>query len=188
MKLVIDAYNVLHCTHILPARYAMISPYGLCQLVDRSVWRGHDTLVVCDGALPLLVKEPPVPAGTQVIYAGGGKDADSLIEHIIEQDTATRDMSVVSNDRRIQRAAKRRKAKVVASEAFLRSLVRNDQVDESTHTKPTKIGEHDEWMDIFADESDPKPTTKPNGKPASETERWMREFGFDGNESDVTES
>ncbi len=124
MAIIIDAYNVLHCTHILPDRYAMMEVGGMCDLLSRSRWRRGRMVVVCDGTVPRFgIGEHD---DVHLIYAGGGKDADSVIEGLIEKDTGPRDLVVVSNDRRIQRAARKRRASVMSSEDFLLGLVGSD--------------------------------------------------------------
>ena len=49
--LIIDAYNALHCSHLLPDAHAMVSATGLAQLLDRHDVPPHrgGAVVVADG-------------------------------------------------------------------------------------------------------------------------------------------
>ncbi len=188
MSIILDAYNVLHCTHILPSKHAMMNVTQLCRLLADSHWQTGRIVVVCDGTRNALDED--VPGNVELIYAGGGRDADSVIERLIADDNAPRDLTVVSNDRRVQSAARRRKAKVLASEDFLRDLVRRKPP--RPKGKPQTEADADKWVKEFGldgDASLPDLPASPNdnqqssppsgGGGGSETERWMREFGFD---------
>ncbi len=215
MPLLIDAYNVLHCTHTLPERYAVMDVSAMCVLIERSRWSGEAATVVCDG-----VRKPTegfYNGPVELVYAGSGRDADSVIEKRIDTADNPRQLIVVSNDRRIIRAARRRRCRQLSSEDFLQLLVRT-RLDQSPDAKPDTIGTPDAWMrefdldDTTADRIDrdlaeqhrPAPPSKPesdepedNDIPEidipprigdSETDYWLREFGFgdeDERERDV---
>ncbi|MEX0741392.1 MAG: hypothetical protein WD079_01260, partial [Phycisphaeraceae bacterium] len=106
--LMLDAYNVLHCSYVLPDRYAMVDPAGLCEMIRSSGLsaRGGNggAVVVCDGAPKPHERSDDGGGGVDLVYAGPGRDADTLLEQMIARDTAPRQMIVVSNDRRIRRA------------------------------------------------------------------------------------
>lgn len=53
-----------------------------------------------------------------VQFAPRGSEADEVIEELIAAHSAPRNLLVVSSDHRIQRAARRRKAKFIDSEQF----------------------------------------------------------------------
>jgi predicted RNA-binding protein with PIN domain len=60
-----------------------------------------------------------VHRGIQVWFAREYPDADTLIEELVEDDTAPSHLVVVSSDRRLQVAARRRRAKAVSCEEWL---------------------------------------------------------------------
>jgi predicted RNA-binding protein with PIN domain len=62
--------------------------------------------------------------GLLVRFAAREADADSLIEELILADNAPRRLTVVSSDHRIQRAAKRRRARAVDSDVWYAEVVR----------------------------------------------------------------
>jgi predicted RNA-binding protein with PIN domain len=189
MALIVDAYNVLHCSHVLPERYALVSARGLCWMLDRSAYRGR-IAVVCDGA-PKPTENTELDIGrVELIYSGPNTDADTVIERLIEADTGPRDLLVVSNDHRIQRAARRRRAHVLGSEQFLRRLGRTMQRLDRTDTppgpeKPAGTADPEAWMRLFGfhDGNDPAPPAE--AELDSQTEQWMREFGFEPDDEDL---
>ena len=62
--------------------------------------------------------------GLIVRFAAREEDADTLIEELIREDTSPRRLTVVSSDHRIQRAAKRRRARAVDSDAWFAEVLR----------------------------------------------------------------
>ena len=62
--------------------------------------------------------------GLLVRFAARGGDADTLIEELIGQDTSPRQLTVVSSDHRVQRAAKRRRARAVDSDVWFAEVLR----------------------------------------------------------------
>lgn len=118
-RLIIDAYNVLHVTGVLDPERAGPDLTDLARLIAGSRWGRLATSLVCDGPAPAL---PDFPPRVRAVFAGPGRDADSLIERMLVQDTAPRSIRVISSDRRIQRAAHRRRAGWMGSDEFLRTL------------------------------------------------------------------
>ncbi len=57
-----------------------------------------------------------------VRYASEYRDADALIEQLIEEHHAPRSLLVVSSDHRIQRAARRRRASFIDSDRWYSAL------------------------------------------------------------------
>lgn len=143
MALIVDAYNVLHCTHTLPEPYATMSATDMCRVLDQSKFAQSKMTVVCDG-LP-KPDEGHYQGNVRLIYSGPGTDADSIIEELIGQDTGPRHLIVVSNDRRVIAAAKRRKAKALSAEKFLRELVADVT---RLRDSPPKRDETD-WLEEF---------------------------------------
>lgn len=212
MALIVDAYNVLHCTHVLPSRYAMISATDLCRLLETSRWAGRPMAVVCDGVQKPTEDDYAGPV--ELIYAGAGGDADSVIERLIAASDAPRDMTVVSNDRRLQKAARRRRARTMTSERFLQQLVSSPKPPRSPGAgKPKQIADTDHWLDAFdidpqtveqireqveqetapppppppevesvdPEQHHPAPKVEPppSHQPKTDTDYWLREFGFE---------
>ena len=183
--LLIDAYNVLHCSHLLPDRHAMVDPAGLCALIRRTGIagrgrgdRGERAVVVCDGVRKPHEHADTGEEGVRLVYAGPGGDADSLIERMIDRATVPRRLVVVSNDRRLQRAARRRRASPMASETFIRrlaNLLRGLHQPSDPAEKPT-TADAATWMQKFGiEEGDDVEAAEAE----TETDRWLRAFGYE---------
>ncbi|MCX5660395.1 MAG: NYN domain-containing protein [Planctomycetota bacterium] len=124
MPLLIDCYNVLHQT--MPAALAGLDEGGLCVAVARR-FPGQKAVIVCDGQpKPGQPSQSPVD-GVDLRYTGRGGSADALIIRLIDEDSAPRRLRVVSSDREIQKAARRRGAKVVESGPFAHELAQRSE-------------------------------------------------------------
>lgn len=101
--------------------------------------------------------------GLEVLFATPGSDADSLIEELIAKHSAPRQIMVISSDRRLQKAARRRRAKSVDSGAFIDMLLcrtpRDESVTLAREDDPKfegtlSPGELNQWLDFFGDVED----------------------------------
>lgn len=170
--LIVDVYNVLHITGVLPAHLAGLDVGGLADLVALSRYGKQKSLLVCDGfgsptaddatAHAILRGREPSAADFQgILFAGRGRDADSLIEVLLARFGGTRSITVASSDRRVGRAARGVKSRWIRSDDFLRELVAD--VDRSGSAFRT-------LRPAFANDLPLTP---------GETDRWMREFGIE---------
>ena len=163
MKVIVDAMNALHMTGILPPELAGMDVPGLVDQMARGRWARSQVVLVCDGTLPpgqRAVKR----GGISTVYAGRGREADDLIEELIERSHAPTGLLVVSSDRRIIKAARRRRCHSMSSSAFLRSLHHDHERATARNTprqdRPRPQGKVsrksvDEWRDRFElDEQD----------------------------------
>ncbi|MBA2116553.1 NYN domain-containing protein [Bremerella alba] len=186
MPVIIDGYNLLYAAGLvgsvdgegsfegerralLDALLAVIDPKELTQ-----------TVVVFDSAkappgLPRVYNHQQIT----VRFASGYADADAMIEELIQQHHAPKRLTVVSSDHRVQRAARRRKAKAIDSDSWFR-LMRQTRarrrVEEAKQPplpkRPTAPAipesEVSEWVEFFGkidvdalapqEEPPPKPT------------------------------
>jgi len=132
IRFLIDGYNFLNASGIeshstaLPAgtplersRLAMLE-FLVTHLTQEEI---ADTVVVFDAR---YVFRPHAAEftyhGLVVRFAVGYPDADSLVERIIQEHSSPKHLTVVSSDHRIQRAARRRRAKFVDSELWYQQL------------------------------------------------------------------
>ena len=127
--LLVDTYNVLHVTGVLPPEIAGVDATGLARLIARSRYAARPTWLVCDGAPPgsrhsggMLHQRIPGVEMVEIAYAGPNRDADSAIERLIARDSAPKKLLVVSSDRRILTAARKRRCSAMPSEPFLAQL------------------------------------------------------------------
>lgn len=151
MGLVIDGYNLLHAP--MPPSLAGLEEDRLCRLLARGPWRGR-VVVVCDGQPKPFAPASPVPE-VELLYSGG-RSADEVIEELIARDTAPRRLTVVSTDRQVQKAAKRRRCAAMTSEQFVTILTR-----------------------LAATATPARPDRPVIDKlPRDEVQRWLDEFGI----------
>jgi predicted RNA-binding protein with PIN domain len=166
MLYLIDGYNLLNVADVpVPirgkanlekARLALLN-FLAASLDPAAV---PQTVVVFDAHDP----PPGVPRemrhkGLLVRFAAREEDADTLIEELIREDNSPRRLTVVSSDHRIQRAAKRRKARAVDSDIWYAEVIRGRQQRQQA-----------------ADEG----PERPGGALLEEDVRyWLREFGVD---------
>lgn len=134
--LLIDAYNVLWLGAASEPHGPDLSVSGLLRMVAHSRYRKWNIRLVCDGHPPRGEGLPSPAFGHsasilqlgpgEIVYAGHAGSADDVIERIIDGHTSARDLLVVSSDRRVKRAAGRRRARTIASEVFLAQVL-NDR-------------------------------------------------------------
>lgn len=140
---------------------------ALCRrLGDWARRKKRRVCVVFDGPEPgkelsAQIGDPDVA----VIFSGPGVSADSVIMERILADSAPRRLLVVSSDRAIAAAARRRSARTEKSADFLRRLARD--------TAPR------------AGRAAPEPREKRVGlEEEGATREWLREWGLDGEGGD----
>lgn len=163
MRILIDGYNLLHASGIL----ADTGPGRLTELARarRALLRFlsgvlepatcAQTVVVFDAsAAPRGLPREEVCFGLQVRYAAGFPEADALLEELIRQHHTPRQLTVVSSDRRVQRAARRRRASAVDCRTWLESLMAPHR---AAHAAPEPS----------------KPSLPPSDE---EVEYWVRQF------------
>jgi predicted RNA-binding protein with PIN domain len=166
MALLIDGYNLLHAAGLMGRRLGPggleRARKGLLSLLASSLTPEEiaKTVVVFDAG-PEAPRDRPraeLQHGIQVRYSELGEEADDELERLIAADSAPRQLTVVSGDHRLQRAARRRKARAVDSEAWLTELEGRRHA-----AKPIPPG-----------------SLKPTGPlSADEVEDWLREFGME---------
>ncbi|MEM9883309.1 MAG: NYN domain-containing protein [Planctomycetota bacterium] len=160
--MVIDCYNVLHAD--LPPGLAGLDEAGLCRAVGRTAWAASGVTVVADGRPKPGGAASSPAAGVDLIYSGGsgGRSADDVIVELIAWHSAPRRLTVVSSDRAIRAAARRRRARDWPSDVFVTRLV--EQLRRTSHGVTHDLGE----------------STRPQVEPLPPelVTRWKRQFGF----------
>lgn len=165
MSILIDGYNLLHASGILGrgrgSGYLQRSRQALMNFLAESLDEKEASrcTVVFDASdsAPKGLPRTLAYRGITVKFASGLPSADELIEQLIQADNSPRTLTVVSSDHRLQRAARRRKAKPIDSEQWFHGVVRrrieSRQLTEHPNVKP------------------PAPSTE------SEINFWLRQFG-----------
>jgi predicted RNA-binding protein with PIN domain len=162
----IDGYNLIHAVGLLPKT---VGPGGLekarLALLGRIKGAFGETAscvtVVFDASrAPPGVKPEQSFHGIHIRYATGKQLADDVIEDLLQHAAVPKSVTVVSDDHRLQQAAKRRQARFLGCHDFLDLLEKP-----RTRKPPEKQGERQEkpsaaqtkeWLAEFADlEKDP---------------------------------
>lgn len=172
--LLVDTYNVLSTVGVLPPRLASPGVPGLVQLIEHSRYRDLRARLVCDGRPGedlrgrggLMTTDAGLSwcrlGRTEVVFSGPSREADDVIEEVLDRSTFANRFVVVSSDRRVARAAGRAGADTVASAAFLGHLV-EDESRPSGDPLPAFVS--DVPLDHYS------------------VLHWMREFGFEPDDS-----
>ncbi len=163
---VIDGYNLIHALGMIQKQ---MNPGGLEEsrrtlLAFLTQAFGADTArvtVVFDAKhAPRGVPRQQLSHGLHVHFAPKDQSADDWIEKLIEDDTQPRALVVVSNDMRLQHAARRRGARGWSHEALLDFLEQRatptapDAQEKSSELSPQEMKR---WLKEFETlESDPE--------------------------------
>jgi hypothetical protein len=158
MRYLIDGYNLLYAMGLLGGRQE--GPGGLEKarlrllgLLRENGGEGAEVTVVFDAIrAPRGAAAEQDCQGIHVRFALR-READELIEELIRRDSAPHRLTVVSDDHRIQQAARRRRCRVLECGAYL------DQLERRRPPRP------------------PQPEqSKPEGAGRTEVRHWLREF------------
>jgi predicted RNA-binding protein with PIN domain len=145
MKLIIDGYNLLHASGVFGATrgaggFEQSRRALLDMLADLLGAEASNTVVVFDAArAPDGLPGRSTHRGIRVWFAREYPDADSLIEELVEDATSPH-LMVVSNDRRLQAAARRRRAKAVSCAEWLAAARAARRAPRAGDTKPPEPG------------------------------------------------
>jgi hypothetical protein len=167
MRYVIDGYNLLHAVGLLRGK---AGPRGLEKARRALLGRLHGSLGPEAAAVTVVFDAARAPAGNpaqednQWIHVRYTlrREADDLIEDLIRQDSAPRQLTVISDDRRIRDAARRRRCPVLGCLDYLEELQRRRPQPGPRPEPPAKpdhlsAAEARRWLEEFADvEKDPK--------------------------------
>jgi predicted RNA-binding protein with PIN domain len=167
LRLIVDTFNVLHAWTGGPVAGPGRDVAALAHAIAASEFGSWKATLVCDGAPPAHLGGGTRfrSHGAEVLYAGGGRDADSLIERLVDASDAPRRVLVVSSDRRVQRAGRRRGGRAMDSVEFVRRLAHTRgeglPAPEAEPEPSTDDAELAEWLRIFGGEAPPTPPPPP---------------------------
>ena len=168
VPVIVDGNNLLFAARDAEGSQHPIGRSLLCQALGRWASRcGENVHVVFDGRAPRSdLAEQIGDARIRVSYSGS-ESADAVLIGFLEHDSAARRLRVVSSDREIIRAARRRRARPVRSQDFWAELQRD-----LSRLPPPRL----------------EPPEKRRGLEPEQTEQWLRDFGFDDDPRDGTEA
>lgn len=149
MHLLIDTWNVLHQTGILPPEDAGIGISGLVKMVKKSRWSREKCTLVCDGT---ATEQGVSNHLVQTVFTGPNLSADDEIVHRVQSSSSSRSMLVVTSDREIIQQIKAAGSQHLSSAVFLHFLVEDNLLPESKRIhRPTGLSSQDaqEWKQLF---------------------------------------
>ncbi|MFC1762253.1 NYN domain-containing protein [Planctomycetota bacterium] len=159
MPYLIDGHNLLRAIQSDDERFAPVADTELCCALDRYLAsRGDCGILVFDGTGPINKGLFYSLCHLRVIFAGADIEADDIIETQLQDLPNAKRWTVVSNDRRVRRAAQRARAERLHVDLLWETVVAFQR------RKPRKH----------------EPTSKRVGLNAKETDQWMKTFGLDG--------
>lgn len=170
--LIIDGYNLMHAAGMARLRYGpgdlercrtRFLNYLIGRLTPGELAR---TSVIFDaGDAPPGMPRRTTLKDMQVFFADPGGDADTLIEELIADHSAPRQIRLISSDHRLQKAARKRRAGFVDSEVFATELERRSPAPgargagrsgrrplaDAKRGGQTSPEETEEWLKVFGD-------------------------------------
>ena len=156
MRYLIDGYNLLYVLGWAPKRAGSpsLESARLGLLRQLAGWDGEVTVVFDARGAPARAGGDQTYRGIHVIFSRG-QEADDVIEDHIARERQPASLTVVSDDRRLRKAARRHGCREMGCVDFLELLRRPAPEPES-----------------------PAPSRPPKREPASaeEVEHWLREF------------
>lgn len=156
--LIVDGYNLLRAVQSLLEQDTDFADINLCRMIDEYLFRSKKRgQIIFDGIGPKDKAPFNNLRNLEVVFSGTSREADDVIEKLISQDSAPKNLSVVSNDNRIKAAANKRKADAVDCIDFWTQLLK-----ELERKKKKQV----------------EPLGKFYGISEAETEYWLREFGL----------
>lgn len=155
MPFIVDGYNLLHLIQKASEDYGAITDVQLCRIIGEYLKQINETgEVIFDGTGPREKGGFDNISNLEVFFSGLRSDADTIIEDKITASTAPRRLTIVSSDRRLRIAARKRKATVVKSQVFWdnvqKQLSRKGKVKEPRAKREgLNEGETELWLKIF---------------------------------------
>ena len=134
LYLLIDGYNLLHAVGPTKNRRAGDTERNRHHLLHSLIQRLNpalhsDTTVVFDGIEDENRPQSRSCGAITVRFSGTGSDADSEIERLLASHSSPKQVLVVSSDHRLHKAAGRRRATAIDSDAFW-DLIEDSDADE----------------------------------------------------------
>jgi len=155
MPFIIDGYNLLHSIQKTAEEHESITDIGLCKILDRYLQRMRDSgQVIFDGTGPPDKDIFNTLYNLEITFSGPALEADEIIENKIRANTAPKKLSIISDDRKLQRTARTRKAVSIRCQKFwddVQKQLRRKKTAKEPAEKRFGLNESetDRWLDFF---------------------------------------
>lgn len=161
MPYLFDGYNVYHAATKLGGDWLHLTPSALCELIARDMARlGDHATVVFDGRRPRGRPEMVQPAGFVTLLYSEAITADERLDELIRANSAPRRLVVVSSDREVRAAGRRRRARVLPAVEYLQEMLERmnrpprPPRDPKEKRQGVPKGELGAWLDYFGLDDD----------------------------------
>jgi predicted RNA-binding protein with PIN domain len=158
MRFLIDGYNLMHALGMAPKAGGLSLERSRFRFVDWlaiELGERSPTVTLIFDSIRASGDGPQVHRGMQMTFAEA-RTADDHIEEMIQAEQAPHDLTIVSNDNRLQAAATRRRCVSWTCGEFVdwlqkRSDTPSVSIPKSEEEKPAAPcgGELDEWLQRF---------------------------------------
>jgi uncharacterized protein len=166
VRYLIDGYNLAHkitlpAGKVGPARLDAARSELLTMIADAHGDEAGTVSVIFDTKRSRGVEPKQIIRGIDVRFAIG-EQADDMIERLILAHSSPKQLTVVSDDHRLQTAARRRGCRVLECGKYLDQLERKQPppIDENTEAEKPSVGNVEEWLAAFQDDR----PTRPSGR------------------------
>jgi len=157
MPFLFDGYNLYHALCKSSEELTHLTPVTMCRFIAQDMQRLRDkAVVVFDGRPRRGISLEIEPAGyVKIIFSGSASDADTVMESLIQKNTAPRRLTVISSDNRVRKAARRRRAKTLSTREYLESFIRRRDKPPPVSREPIAKrrglaeGELAKWLELF---------------------------------------
>ena len=157
-----DGYNLYHALRKVSEEFQSLTPHLMCELIAQDMAHLRDKASVVFDGHPLRGQfdEGMTIGAVTIVHSRSESDADTVLENMIQKNTAPRHLTVVSSDHRIKKAARRRRAQSLTSqdyiEEFFKRLAKPPRQPNEPREKQRGVGpgKLNEWLDLFGLDSD----------------------------------
>ncbi len=151
MLFLIDGYNLSHAIEAIESPNAGYDDASLCLTIDAFLrYTKNKAVIYFDGIGPPDKTFIDTLGALKVQYCGRAEEADTFIEHRLKSVTSPH-TTVVSNDRRIKKAAYGHAIQNMGCESFWALI--HQKMDQkarrsghAARSRPLTEGETDQWM------------------------------------------
>ena len=158
MPYLIDGNNLIYAMMEVGPE---VGRQGLVDLLGQWPGPGQRVCVVFDGPAPPEGLARQIQAGGLEVIYSAGRTGDEIIFERIAADSGPRELTVVSTDREIRAAARRRRCRAVRSENFARQVLA--EIRRLNQPPPPQAEPTEQRLGL----SDP-----------ADQQAWLREMGF----------
>ena len=156
MRYLIDGYNLAHkitlpAGKVDPARLDAARSELLALIAAAHGDAANTVTVVFDTKRTRRVESEQVISGIDVRFAVG-EEADDMIERLIQAHTSPKQLTVVSDDRRLQAAGRQRHCRVLGCSQYLDQLERRPLKNKVAEPEKPATGDLAEWLAAFQED------------------------------------